>query len=73
MSAYRTEALNYHRSGRPGKIEVVSSKPPQDACTIALSGRDGSDLHIRVAPPGSVQSTCLSTASLDAWIPVADL
>ena len=27
MSNYREDALEYHRSGRPGKIEVVSTKP----------------------------------------------
>ena len=27
MPAYREDALSYHRSGRPGKIEVVASKP----------------------------------------------
>ena len=25
--AYEKEALEYHKSGRPGKIEVISSKP----------------------------------------------
>jgi malate dehydrogenase (oxaloacetate-decarboxylating)(NADP+) len=27
MSKYREDALEYHRTGRPGKIEVVSTKP----------------------------------------------
>ncbi len=27
VDAFRKESLEYHRGGRPGKIEVVSTKP----------------------------------------------
>jgi malate dehydrogenase (oxaloacetate-decarboxylating)(NADP+) len=37
----RTDALNYHRTGRPGKIEVVSTKPCRTQRDLSLAYTPG--------------------------------
>ncbi|MDP8224208.1 MAG: NADP-dependent malic enzyme [Candidatus Lernaella stagnicola] len=41
MSDAKKEALEYHSSGRPGKIEVVSSKPCQTSKQLSLAYTPG--------------------------------
>src|SRR5665648_615077 len=39
--ALRTDALNYHKNGRPGKIQVVPTKPYSTARDLALAYSPG--------------------------------
>lgn len=41
MSDKQTEALRYHESGRPGKIEVVATKPTQNQRDLSLAYSPG--------------------------------
>jgi len=41
MSDKQTEALRYHESGRPGKIEVVATKPTQNQRDLSLAYTPG--------------------------------
>jgi len=41
IDALRTDALNYHKNGRPGKIQVVPTKPYSTARDLALAYSPG--------------------------------
>ena len=41
MTDKQTEALRYHESGRPGKIEVVPTKPTQNQRDLSLAYTPG--------------------------------
>lgn len=60
----KKEALEYHRYPRPGKIEVIPTKPYDTPDDLALAYSPGVAIHVLRLPMILKKSTAIPTVAI---------